>query len=266
MLARQALGMRLTPAEPGDTLAEADLDAIAALPGGRRAFALLQVGEPALAEAEFRRLWPTLETVAMRRALWLTARAAGLDGLASQLGGLVSDPGRGGPEAPPRLSPRGGFTLDPALVYAVARVESNFDPRAHSGAGAHGMMQVTPIAARAIAPQGRGGLPRDTAGNLQLGQRYMAYLAKDGLAGDDLLRVLASYNAGPASTAHWQTRDGGDPLLFLEAIPVDETRRFVQRTLTFAWSYAARLGVESPSLEAMAEGAWPRFAPERRAH
>ncbi len=55
--------------------------------------------------------------------------------------------------------------------------------------------------------------------------------------------------------------DDDDPLLFIEAIPVDETRRFVERALTYTWIYAARLHVPAPSLDDMAAGQFPRFTP-----
>ncbi len=73
------------------------------------------------------------------------------------------------------------------------------------------------------------------------------------------MRLLAGYNAGWASAAAWtrELRDGGDPLLFIEAIPLPETRRFVQRALTHAWIYAARLGLPAPGLDDLAAGRWP---------
>ncbi len=58
-----------------------------------------------------------------------------------------------------------------------------------------------------------------------------------------------------------------DPLLMIEAIPVDETRAFVQHVLTHTWIYAAKLGVPNPSLDDIAAGRFPRLAPppaERR--
>ncbi|MBN8901206.1 MAG: lytic transglycosylase domain-containing protein, partial [Rhodospirillales bacterium] len=80
---------------------------------------------------------------------------------------------------------------------------------------------------------------------------------------NDLIRVLASYNSGPGNFLRWSSdvRDGGDPLLFLEAIPVSETRNFVTHVLTYTWIYAARLHVPAPSLDALAAGGFPRFTP-----
>ena len=47
----------------------------------------------------------------------------------------------------PRLEPRGGFRVDPALVYALTRLESNFNRGVVSRAGARGLMQLMPVTA-----------------------------------------------------------------------------------------------------------------------
>jgi soluble lytic murein transglycosylase-like protein len=106
----------------------------------------------------------------------------------------------------------------------------------------------------------RGSL-REPATNLDLGQRYIAYLAQHDAVGGDLLRLLASYNAGPGSFGRWgaRVRDHADPLLFIEAVPIDETRIFITRVLTNTWIYAARMHLPSPSLDELAAGIWPRY-------
>jgi len=165
----------------------------------------------------------------------------------------------------PRLRPAGGFSIDPPLVYALTRLESNFDSTATSPVGARGLMQIMPATARYISGD-RSYAPgrlAEPAVNLQIGQRYIAYLARqDGIDGD-LLRVLASYNAGPGSFARWgvDMRDQDDPLLFLEAIPVPETRAFVRHVLVYSWLYAARMHLPSASLDALSAGEFPRFTP-----
>ena len=75
--------------------------------------------------------------------------------------------------------------------------------------------------------------------------------------------MLASYNSGPGNFLRWgaDIRDNGDPLLFIEAIPVAETRSFVPRVLVYSWIYAARMHLPAPSLESMAAGEFPRFTP-----
>ena len=102
--------------------------------------------------------------------------------------------------------------------------------------------------------------------NLEAGQLYLAYLAgQDGIH-DDLIRLLASYNAGPTALAAWDARrpGEGDPLLFIETLPVRETRDFVRRALCYLWTYEARMGLPAPSLDRLAQGGWPRFEAERK--
>ncbi len=264
MLARSLLGLHPLPALPSPTLAEADLDAVSNTMHGRRAFALLQVGEPDRAEAELRLLWAQAQSdPPLARAVGLVADAAGLTQLVADIAEAAA--GGAAPLPTPALRPRGGFSLNPSLVYAVAFVESRFDSSANSAAGAHGLMQLTAIAAGAL---GRDAISayaqRDPAQNLKLGQQYLHYLSRPDIAGDDLLRVLASYNAGPNALSRWKFAQTDDPLLFLETIPTDETRRFVSRTLIASWSYAARFGAPAPSLDALAADGWPRFSEEEK--
>jgi soluble lytic murein transglycosylase-like protein len=280
LIARRLLGQPLDDdIQPRETLGEADLEGIAAHPGGRRAFALLQIGQRDRAEAELRLLWPEIQpSPGLGRALMLVAEAAGLDGLAAQLADIaeVAD-GRTRARtrfAVPRLRPAGGFTVDPALVYAIARTESNFDASVVSPAGARGLMQIMPATARFLAglPEGDGDGARlpalhDPAVNLSLGQRYLNFLAATEAVGGDKIRLLASYNSGPTAMGRWRAavRDMGDPLLFIEAIPIDETRAFVPRVLAHTWLYAARLNLPAPSLDELAAGTWPRYAWDDRA-
>ena len=266
---------------PAGVLGEVDVSAVAETEAGRRAFALLQVGQSARAEAALRQLWPRVQDdPALCRSIALVAQAAGMTGLGAQLATLLQN--RDGQQRDvarfpvPRLRPRQGFTVNPALVYALIRVESNFDPKAVSGAGAHGLMQIMPVtAAFVLGEPHRSRLGARALGdpglNLEVGQRYLGYLAgQDGIDGD-LIRLLASYNAGPNALALWNipganTRsdaDDGDPLLFIEALPVRETRDFVHRALSYLWIYDARMDLPAPSLDALAQGHWPRFEDER---
>ncbi len=267
MLARRILGQSLQASLQNPVLTQADIDAIDSTARGHRAFALLQVGQAPRAEAELRRLWPeTQGNQPLSRALFLVAATAGLDDLVADLSGAV---GATQADIPvPILRPRGGFRLDPALVYAVAHVESNFNAKSVSGAGANGMMQLMPVVAATVADHAKAAniesVLQDPGQNLRIGQQYLAYLSRHDMAGDDLLRVLASYNSGPAAVQRWAHAADNDPLLFLETIPPTETRRFVHQTLTNLWFYAARFSLPSPSLDALASGNWPRFAPELR--
>ena len=159
-----------------------------------------------------------------------------------------------------RLRPAGGFQIDPALIYALTRLESNFDPAAVSPAGARGLMQLMPGTANAILAGG-GAQLHDPATNLALGQRLLIQLARYDTIGSDLIRLLTAYNVGNGTFARWLDvmRHEDDPLLFIEAIPGDETRSYVPRALAYTWLYAAQMGLPSPSLDELAAGLWPRL-------
>ncbi len=243
-------------------LGEADGEALAATEGGLRALALLQLDESNLAAAELHRL--AVSQPKLTRSIMLVAERAGLFNLAATLADTLDASGNYASAADlypvPALRPAQGFLLDPALVYAVARVESNFDPRATSREGAHGLMQLMPLTAKVVGWHGAN--LDNEADNLAIGQRYLDLLATQPAVQGNLLRVLASYNAGPSSCAAWcdKVRDFNDPLLFIEAIPVDETRNFVKRVLTATWIYADRLHLASPSLDALVAGHFPRYS------
>ena len=271
LLARRMLGLGSGLSPLRDTLGSADTDMLMAMPPGLRAFALLQVGQTKRAEAELRYLWPAVQAnPALAGAILRVAEAAGMMDFAAQIAGIIETAdGRPHDDARfpiPTLQPAGGFRMDPALVYALTRLESNFDPNAVSAAGARGLMQVMPVTASYMAgkPDSAASYVRrlhDPATNLSVGQSYVLYLAQHDTVGGNLIRLLASYNAGPTSFARMcdHIPPSTDPLLFIESIPNEETRGFVPRALAYTWIYAARLHLPAPSLDELAAGAWPTF-------
>ncbi len=271
LLARRALGLPMGFAWEREVAGEGEAAAVAETAGGWRALALLQIGQRDRAEAELRALWPRVQgNAGVMRAMLAVAATAGMTDLAAQLASLQqSADGRPRDFARfplPRLEPANGFRMDPALLYALARQESNFDPSAVSRSGARGLLQIMPATASYVTGDAslRGaGVRRlhDPAFSLEVGQRYIHYLARHEQVNGDLIRLLAAYNNGPGNLGRWQPaiRHRGDPLLFIESIPVGETRAFVQRVLTYSWIYAARLGVPAPSLDQLAAGQFPRF-------
>jgi soluble lytic murein transglycosylase-like protein len=220
-------------------------------------------------------LWPLVaDNPGLRGSVMRVAEAAGLLDLAAQLADLI-ETAEGQPHANarfplPALRPAGGFKLDPALVYALTRLESNFDADAVSNVGARGLMQLMPETASYI--EGDGGAQvsqyaqrlQNPSVNLALGQRYLLYLAQMDEVNGDLIRALASYNAGPTSFARMAASmpQSNDPLLFIESIPNDETRGYVPRALAYSWIYAARLRLPAPSLDALVAGEWPTLEPQ----
>jgi soluble lytic murein transglycosylase len=247
LLARRTLGLGTDLSVSRETLGSADIDALMATPQGLRAFALLQVGQPGRAVAELRMLWANSRgNPALSGSILRVAEAGGLTDFAAELAGLMqTTDGRPHDDARfpiPTLRPAGGFRMDPALVYALTRLESNFDPDAVSGAGARGLMQIMPVTAQYVAgstasPAAFAQRLHDPATNLSVGQSYVMYLAKHELVNGDLIHLLGSYNAGPTSFARMASGipTSDDPLLFIESIPNDETRGFVPRALAYTW-------------------------------
>jgi soluble lytic murein transglycosylase-like protein len=271
LMARRALGLTPGFAWHVEAGGEEGMAALLETAGGWRAVALLQTGQAGRAEAELRALWPLARgNLPLLRAMLALASQGGLTHLSAQLAELAQTAdGRPRDLARfplPRLTPAQGFRVEPALLYALARQESNFDSAAVSPAGARGLMQVMPATAAYLANDPsfvRDGAQRlhNPGLSLELGQRYLHYLARSEAVGGDLIRLLAAYNAGPGNLAKWlpAVRHRGDALLFIEAIPFDETRTHVQRVLAYSWIYASRLGLPAPSLDQLVQGEFPRF-------
>ncbi len=71
--------------------------------------------------------------------------------------------------------------------------------------------------------------------------------------------ALAAYNGGPGSLMNWREEVSyhQDPFLFIESIGFYETRNYIERVMANLWLYRMRLGQDTPSLNALASGAWP---------
>ena len=95
--------------------------------------------------------------------------------------------------------------------------------------------------------------------NLELGQRYVQYLAEKPFINRNMFYTIAAYNAGPGNLYKWQKKVpyGDDPLLFIEIIPARETRIYIERVMANYWMYEARFNKKSQSLERLTAGKWP---------
>ena len=273
LLARRALGMRARFEFRSSPLTLDQIARLAAVPASARALALLQVGQNRRAERELRGVnhWADAE---LTGALLGLAERARMAGLAYRLGNrlaAVEHPMSSGaldmalyPIPPWR--PEHGFIVDRALVYALIRQESGFNPQAKSPDGARGLMQLMPRTASFMARDRRFRRSKrrklfDPAINLELGQRYIAHLLDHEYVQGNLFRLAAAYNGGPGNLNKWQRNMeyGDDPLLFIESLPSHETRLFVERVLTNLWIYRMRLGQPTPSLDGIAAGLWPLY-------
>jgi soluble lytic murein transglycosylase len=138
-----------------------------------------------------------------------------------------------------------------AMLLAITRQETEFNTSIVSSAGARGLMQVMPITARHVCQQHKQtcDVPRlltDKAYNARIASAYIG----DRMAelGGWYPVALAAYNAGPGRARQW-IRQNGDPrtpgvdsIDWMERIPIEETRHYVEKVLSNIQVYRARLG------------------------
>ncbi len=125
--------------------------------------------------------------------------------------------------------------VDPFLIAAIIREESQYDWRAVSRVGAIGLMQVMPTTANAVAQQHR--LPSlsrddlfDQEVNIRIGVRYVEQLLTQ--FSGNVVQTIAAYNAGPVVVGTWAaTYRGRSEDEFVELIQYQETRQYVKRVL-----------------------------------
>ena len=263
MLAERLLGQQSRAQFTEPVLDASSFQDMMAIAAARRAVALWQVGEAQYVQPEMMRAFTAVGSndTAAFAALAHRMDLPDLELRASETqashGVLLS-----GLFPMPRYSPPGGYDVDPCLVLAFARTESRFEAKAVSRAGARGVMQIMPGTAQEVAESatGRNKL-NDPSYSLGLGQKYLEHLLSD--VNGNLFQLAAAYNAGPGALTHWigtHPSMTDDPLLFIESIPVTETRKYIKRVMTFYWMYARRTGQNSPSLQDTAEGKWPIYS------
>lgn len=136
------------------------------------------------------------------------------------------------------------------IILGLSRQESEFNPRAFSRAGARGLMQLIPSTAQITAkkeglPYRRDALLSDPHYNMTLGSAHLSHLISR-FSGSYIM-TFAAYNAGPHRVTQWVEAYGDprgdaiDPLDWIEQIPFEETRNYVQRVLENSQIYRSRL-------------------------
>ena len=161
----------------------------------------------------------------------------------------------------PSLNPRSGFKIHKALVYAIVRQESSFNPGVVSRAGAIGLMQLMPDAAAHMT--GNASFRDDASAlfnpalNLKLGQDYVEWLMSQGASQNhDLLRTVAAYNGGPGTLQKTTQMLGEDEdsLMVIACMPARETRAYVEQVMAAYWTYRKKFGQDVKTLDALAQG------------
>lgn len=129
------------------------------------------------------------------------------------------------------------YNVDENLVYAVMKVESNFNVNAESGKGAVGLMQLMQTTAKDVVKQtdievGNSTIKEillDSESNINIGTKYLSILLKKY---KNVELAITAYNAGIGTVDNWVEKgilkdDGSD----VEHIPYLETNTYVRRIL-----------------------------------
>jgi soluble lytic murein transglycosylase-like protein len=267
MLATEQLGMKM-PEQHGEAdFTSADWQRLRDTSNIRVAVGLAEIGEDSLAD-EVLRHQARIGSADQYQPLTRLARDLGLP--STQLWMAYNAPYGGKPEPAtrfptPKWTPVGGWKVDPALVYAHALQESVFRASVVSPAGARGLMQIMPAAAKDHAGDlGYTGNASDLNKpevNLAFGQQHLNMLRDQACTQGLLPKVMAAYNAGVLPISRWNTeiKDQGDPLLWIESVPYWETRGYVNIVMRNYWMYERQAGGPSESRMALVQGMWPTF-------
>ena len=235
--------------------------------GGVRALALIEVDEFHKAAREFRKIIPKFEVTDYPQLLSFTSKN-NMPGLTFRLAAILRNDHNkillGGLYPVPSWKINTSDLKDRALLYSIARQESGFNPRAKSSSKAMGVLQIIPSTAAFIMKNREYRLRRsknhllyNPPHNIYIGLKYIKFLFNLPIVNNDLMWVLASYNAGPGNFKKW-TKDKNykykDTLLMLESLPARETRNYIKLVLTNLWVYKTRFNQENNILLSLASG------------
>ncbi len=235
--------------------------------GGVRALALIEVEEFHKAAREFRKIIPKFDINYYPKLLSFTSKN-NMPGLTFRLAAILRNDHNqiliGGLYPIPSWKMNTSDLKDKALLYSIARQESGFNPRARSSSKAMGVLQIIPSTAAFIMKNREYRLRRsknhllyNPQHNINIGSKYIKFLYDLPIVNNDLMWVLASYNAGPGNFKKW-TKDKNykysDTLLMLESLPARETRNYIKLVLTNLWIYKTRFNQDNSVLLSLASG------------
>lgn len=246
----EALNIAFTPGEPASPEDKAKF-------GSRPAVAALRILTDLRDDRGFLifayHIDDKLQTKGEFRELSDLALRAGAPHVAVRAGKVAARAGAFSPDIayPEIYVPKEAARFVPAeIILGISRQESEFNPRAFSRAGARGLMQLLPTTAQITAKKEglayrREALLTDPHYNMTLGSAHLSHLISR-FSGSYIM-TFAAYNAGPLRVAQWIESYGDprspevDPLDWIEQIPFEETRNYVQRVLENSQIYRSRL-------------------------
>jgi peptidoglycan lytic transglycosylase len=244
--ASSRLGQPLAPHPEKLVVDEVQLKEIEQLPALVRARELFRSDMRDLANLEWAYGYEMLPQAARPQAVQLAARwgwhdqaimAAALQRLFNDYALLYPQPFDRQVRAAAQLS-----KLPPELIYSVMRQESLYRPDALSSAGARGLLQLVPDTARRTANAWKQPRPKpeelfDPNVAIPLGAAHLSELIDR--FGGQTVAAIAAYNAGPNAAARWIPAQPVEADVWIENIPYNETRTYVQRivwhNLVFNW-------------------------------
>ncbi len=142
--------------------------------------------------------------------------------------------------------------LDAAWVYGLIRQESRFISVAKSNVGASGLMQIMPATAQWIAKRLKDNdfKQADIHGldtNIRFGTHYLKYTSN--VMDGQQAMATAAYNAGPGRPKRWAAAQELEGAIYVDSIPLMETRDYVRKVLANAQYYAQRLNLKPVTLK-----------------
>lgn len=237
--------------------------------GGKRILALIQVNQYHKASREFRKIIFNFDKQEYPEIISF-AQKNNMPGFAFRISAILRNDYNkillGGLYPVPNWDVKSLEIKDKPLLLSISRQESGFNPRAKSYANALGLMQVLPSTAAFIMKnkkyKNKKNLLYDEDTNLFIASKYIKFLFSLNNVDKNLIKMLASYNAGPGNFSKWSKNlhpKENDPVFMLETLPARQTRNYIKLVLTNLWVYRIRMNENPDFLFELANGKNPKY-------